>query len=576
MKQIMGKGVVDGVCLASVMTLSEDIEGVLDRYAVSTIEDEKSAYQQASQAAVGQIEELIKNATDQTQADVLNAHLLMITDVMLTDSIEAKISGGLSAPRAVMDAANEMAAMLGAIEDEYLKERSKDVIDIGKRMVRIMLGISAPDIAVGYHVLCGDDIEPSMVANMTSEHVGAIILGQGSTTSHAVIIAKTKGIPTVVGLGNHIDAIENGETVYVDGETGEIIISPDETVKVRYQERVAAIKAMAKQYDAIVDQPSVLKDGMHLPLAINVGNPTDIDSMKANGAEGVGLYRTEFVFMGKAKAPDEDEQFEAYRYVVERAKPHLCVIRTLDIGGDKPADYLEIGEEANPFLGWRAIRICLDKPELFKTQIRAILRASHYGKAAIMLPMIISESEVLDSKALIDEAKAELRTAGMPFDEAIEVGIMIETPAAVMQAERLAKVVDFFSVGTNDLTQYTLAVDRGNPKISDRYDYFHPSVLYAINMVAAAAHANGIWIGMCGEMAGDPLALPVLLAMGFDELSMSAPSVLKVKYLMKSLKVDSVLLDDVLASRSAVDTRARLTHYLEKIKLKEEIHEKDY
>jgi phosphotransferase system enzyme I (PtsI) len=500
----------------------------------------------------------------------------MLSDVMLIEAIEEKIRNGISAPQAVLEASNEIAAMLSAIEDDYLKERSKDVVDIGKRVARILLGISAPNIDLGYHILCGDDIEPSMVAHMTAAHVGAILLGQGSTTSHAVIIAKTKGIPTIVGLGEMVDTIKNGELAYVDGDRGEIILAPDSAAEARYQERAAAIAAMAKQYDAIADQPAMLRDGTRLPLAINVGNPTDIDAAKTFGAEGVGLYRTEFIFMGKEKAPDEMEQFESYRYVVERAKPNLCVIRTLDIGGDKPAAYLEIGEEANPFLGWRAIRICLDRPTLFKTQIRAILRASHFGKTAIMLPMIISEAEVLESKAIIETAKSELAAEGIPFDAAIEVGIMIETPAAVLQAARLAEIVDFFSVGTNDLTQYTLAVDRGNPKISDRYDYFHPAVLHAIHLVAKAARAQAIWLGMCGEMAGDPLALPVLLAMGFDELSMSAPSVPKIKYLMKALTVDCVLLDDVLASRSALDTRAHLTHYLEKIKLKEEIHEKDY
>ena len=579
MNVLKGKGVVDGVAMGKVLRLDEDFNTPMTTYESLTTEEELKKVESARLEAEEQIKELIDRAKasgEDTQAEVLEAHVMMVNDIALIDAIQTALDQGLNAVDAVKKATDDMSEMLAAIDDPYLQERSADVKDIGKRLLRILLKMPEINITTGYQILVGEDIDPSLVANMTKEHVGALILGQGSTTSHAVIIAKTKGIATIVGLGSQYETLENDMLIIADGANGDIVISPDQEAITQFEDKQKKAKALEKIYDSIKDEMGMTKNGTHIPLAINVGNPSDIDQMAQYGAEGVGLFRTEFVFMGKHTAPTEDEQFEAYKYVVTHTGGALCVIRTMDIGGDKPAEYLGIGKEENPFLGWRALRISLDTPELFKTQIRAILRASHYGKTAIMLPMVISLTEIKQAKKLIHDVMTALKSENIPFDERIEIGIMIETPAAVLMAEQFAKEVDFFSVGTNDLTQYTLAVDRGNARISDRYDAFNPAVLKAIAIVAKAAKTAGIWIGMCGEMAGDPMALPLLISMGFDELSMSAPSVPKAKYIIKSMEPNEKLLDDVLALDDVADIRKLLTRHLQEIKLKEEIHEKDY
>ena len=562
---IKGKGVVEGVALSKVLNLIEDFETPLSNYVQQSSSEEIAKFKKAVEIASKQIEALISDAEkigNVTQIEVMTAHLLMVTDVAIEESVINSLEMGSSAPSAVTAATDEMAALLASLDDEYLKERSKDVLDIGKRLLRILLKMKPLDLESEQHVLCGDDIEPSTIANLNREYTMGIVLGQGSTTSHAVIIAKTLGIPTIVGLGKSISALNNTQSVYLDGSTGEIVVNPDAEDVQQFEAKKQAWREKNKIYAAIKHNLGMTLDGKHIPLAINVGNPKDVEGLSEFGGEGVGLYRTEFVFMGRTHAPNEEEQFNAYKAVVSACGDKLCVIRTLDIGGDKPASYLEIGDEANPFLGWRAIRISLDRVELFKTQVRAILRASHFGKAAIMLPMIISLEEVRSAKKYINEVMEDLASEGIPFDQEIEIGIMIETPSAVLLSPLLAKNVDFFSVGTNDLTQYTLAVDRGNPKISHLYDTCHPAVIRELWMISNAAKEANIWIGMCGEMAGDLLTLPLLVAMGFDELSMSAPSVPKVKDFLSRLSVDQRMLDDVLKLETAHEIRELLTHYL--------------
>jgi len=579
MNDLKGKGVVEGVAMGKVLRLDEDFKTPMAAYQASTQAEELQKVEAARGKAEKQIEKLIQEAKasgHDTQAEVLEAHIMMVNDIALIEAINEALDNGLNAVEAVKKATDDMSEMLAAIDDAYLQERSADVKDIAKRLLRILLKMPEINISSGYQILVGEDIDPSLVANMTKEHVGALVLGQGSTTSHAVIIAKAKGIVTIVGLRDAYQSLENDMVIIADGATGDIVMSPDQEAIAAFKEKQNKAKKLEKIYDNIREDKGMTKAGVHVPLAINVGNPSDIDQIAQYGAEGVGLFRTEFLFMGKASAPTEEEQFDSYKYVVTRTEGALSVIRTMDIGGDKPAEYLDIGKEENPFLGWRALRISLDKPELFKTQIRAILRASHYGKTAIMLPMVMSLTEIRQAKEHIHDVMAALKSEKIPFDETIAIGIMIETPAAVLMADQFAKEVDFFSVGTNDLTQYTLAVDRGNARISDRYDAFNPAVLKAIAMVAKAAKNAGIWIGMCGEMAGDPLALPLLISMEFDELSMSAPSVPRAKYLIKSMEPNEKLLDDVLALDDVADIRKVLNHYLEEIKLKEEIHEKDY
>lgn len=569
MLEFQGRGVVEGVALAKVMTLVEDFDTPMKKYKKEENSLEWEKYAKAVEKASKQIEDLIalaEAANNKTQVEVMTAHLLMVTDVAIEESVKTYVEDGLSAPEALFKASDEMADMLSQIDDAYLQERSKDVLDVAKRIARILLGIDMVDLNQKKHILCGDDIEPSTVSKLDPKFTKAIVLGQGSTTSHAVIIAKTLDIPTVVGLKSDIEKFLNDQDVYVDGQSGKVIVEPDESVRAHFEEQAREWEHQKARYKAIKNEKAMTKDGVTIPLAINVGNPADAEKISEYGAEGVGLYRTEFIFMGRTKAPTEEEQYKAYESVVSKCHNKLCVIRTLDIGGDKPAEYLEIGQEANPFLGWRAIRISLDREDLFKTQVRAILRASASGKVALMLPMIISVDEIKAAKDLIDKVKADLNKEGIAYDDHMEVGIMIETPAAVIQAEKLAKYVDFFSVGTNDLTQYTLAVDRGNPKIAHLYDVCHPAVIGALNLTAKAAKAAGIWIGMCGEMAGEPLTLPLLIAMGFDELSMSAPSVPKIKDYMTKLTVDQRLLNDVLDLDNSQDIRSLLTHYQNNIK----------
>lgn len=558
---LQGTGVVPGIGIAAVKVLASDLSDELNQYEAGTPAQEAERLAVAIQAANAELVQLKEAAQvigQQQQADIMDAHHTMVNDPGLTANMAAKIEQGKSAPQAVLAAAEEFAVLFDSMDDSYLRERAADVRDVGRRIVYRLVGCGQIQYGNEPVVLCAQEIEPSLAAGMPEEQVRGIVLGQGSTTSHTVIIAKSRSIPAVTGLGDAISRIVAGKVVIVDGHAGQVILNPTPEHLAEYQEK-AAIEAAWKQQDSqLAIIAAVTKNGTKVQLAANIGSPADMVAARAQGAEGVGLFRSEFLFLGRDVPPNEEEQFAAYKTVAEQCGQQLCVIRTMDIGGDKPLHYLTINKEENPFLGLRAIRISLKHPELFITQLKAILRAGAYGNVAIMLPMIISAAEIEAARQYVDQAKAALIKEGKVFGTSVPIGIMIETPAAAVAARELAAECDFFSIGTNDLVQYTLAVDRGNPAVSSLYSYFHPAILKLLDGVVKAGHEHRIWVGMCGEMAGDPVAAPLLTAMGFDELSMSPPAIPRVKAVirrfadepMRQVLVKALTLNDAGAIRN--------------------------
>ncbi|MDD7057072.1 MAG: phosphoenolpyruvate--protein phosphotransferase, partial [Selenomonadaceae bacterium] len=427
------------------------------------------------------------------------------------------------------------------------------------------LGVKEPEIGNEKVVLCGHEIEPSVIAGMPTDKIAGVLLGAGSTTCHAVIIAKSRAIPTIVGLDkeNRIDKIADGDRVIIDGERGEVTINPDEEEVAAYEAKFKKQQELAAHYAALRDLPGETTDGVRVDLMANIGTHMDVENALNYGAEGVGLFRSEFVFMGREDIPTEEDQFKAYKQAVEKCAGKLCVIRTMDIGGDKPLPYLNIPHEDNPFLGYRAVRISLQRRDLFLPQLKAILRAGVYGKAAIMIPMIINVAEFKKVKEFVEEAKVELAHEGKAYADNVQVGIMVETPAAAIMTPVFAKYVDFFSIGTNDLCQYTLAVDRGNANISYLYNHFNPAVLRLIKRTVESARENGIWAGMCGEMASDPHAAVLLMAMGMNELSMSAPSIPRVKEQLRS--ISSVKAKEILTKVMQMEDGDEIKAYLDQV-----------
>ncbi|HPZ90369.1 MAG TPA: phosphoenolpyruvate--protein phosphotransferase [Bacillota bacterium] len=474
----------------------------------------------------------------ESEAAIFDAHLMLLDDPMLGEAVVAKINEGRNAEMAVHQAGETFAGMFDAMDDEYMRGRAADVRDICTRWVNNLLGVETGSLGnmTEPAVVFAHDLAPSDTAQMDKTKVLAFVTEIGGRTSHSAIMARSLEIPAVVGVGD-LSTVANGDTVIVDGNAGEVIVNPDPAVLAEYQERRRTLEERKEKLRALKDLPAQTPDGKTFVLAANIGTPDDVDSALAYGAEGVGLYRTEFLYMDRADMPTEQEQYQAYRKVLEAFGRLPVIIRTLDIGGDKELPYLKLDRELNPFLGNRAIRLCLSNPGLFKTQLRAILRAGVSGNPWIMLPMVATLDEVRRTKALLREVEAELEAEGIPFTRDYKLGIMIEIPSAAVQADHFAREVDFFSIGTNDLIQYTLAVDRMNEKVSYLYDPFNPAVLRLIEQVIQAGHRHGIFVGMCGEMAGEPLATPLLMAMGLDEFSMSASSIPQVKAVIRSLDI---------------------------------------
>ncbi len=565
-EKISGKGVISGIAVGKIMLAGQNIDGYLVNYKPADKATERKKAEDALTAVAETLHasiESLKSKKMMEQAAIMEAHRMLAQDPAMSELIMTKVEELGNAPEAVLKAAEENAALFESMDDEVFRGRAVDIRDVGRRIAKQILGVKEPELGEGAVVLCGQEIEPSVIAGLPTEKIAGVILGVGSTTSHAVIIAKARAIPAVVGVGDAIEKIADGDPVLLDGETGEIVVRPSEEEKASYNEKIQKQQELKAHYAALAGLPAVTTDGVRVQLMANIGSPDDVENANSYGCEGVGLFRSEFVFMGKQDIPTEEDQFKAYKAAVEKCNGNLCVIRTMDIGGDKPLPYLNIPPEENPFLGYRAVRISLQRRDLFMPQLKAILRAGVYGKVAIMVPMVINVEEFKKVKAFIEEAKVELVHEGKEYSDKVEVGIMVETPAAAVMTPVLAKYVDFFSIGTNDLVQYTLACDRGNASIAYLYNHFNPAVLQLIYKTITSARENGIWAGMCGEMASDPNAAVLLLGMGISELSMSAPSIPRVKEKLRS--ISSMKAKEILADVLKMEDGDEIKNYLEKV-----------
>ncbi|MFK4302487.1 phosphotransferase system enzyme I (PtsI) [Paenibacillus sp. RC254] len=538
--RLKGIGASAGIAIAKAYRL-EELELQILKNNVIDKEAEKQRLEQAisrSKAELEKITEYVNCELGADKAEILAAQLLVLNDPELLNPVFENISmEGVNAEYALKESAHRFISMLESMENEYMQERAKDIRDVMKRVTAHLLEVQIPDPSLISEevVIIAEDLTPSDTAQLNRRYVKGFTTDIGGRTSHSAIMARSMEIPAVVGTKQAISRIENGVVVIVDGLEGEVIIDPSSEVIAQYEAKKVKYEAQKAQWANLVHEPTVTKDGVHVELAANIGTPADVKSVLENGGEAVGLYRTEFLYMGKDRLPTEDEQFVAYKTVLEKMQGKPVVVRTLDIGGDKELPYLKLPKEMNPFLGFRAIRLCLEEQDIFRTQLRALLRASVYGNLKIMFPMIATLSEFREAKTILMEEQEKLAERGVKVAEQIEIGMMVEIPSTAVMADLFAKEVDFFSIGTNDLIQYTMAVDRMNERVSYLYQPFNPAVLRLISMVIDAAHKEGKWVGMCGEMAGDPLAVPILLGLGLDEFSMSATSILPVRTQLRDL-----------------------------------------
>lgn len=571
------KGIIasPGVAIGKAFVLKHN-EIIIDDTPLTTAEEcaaEEAVFRKAVEDTEAQLNEIIEITEERLsakEADVFRAHLMMLADPMLEETVMDKINNGkMKAAKAIKEATAEIAEMLGSLDDEYMRERAADIKDVGSRVLENATGNARVSLATlrDQVVVFANDLTPSDTATMDMNYVKGFVTEIGGRTSHTSIIARIMGLPAIVGTGDILQHVKQDDMVILDSVDGDIIINPtDEQLKVA-NEKLEKFLEHKRQLDLVKNLPAETKDGHRVEVVGNIASPNDVKGAMDNGAEGVGLFRTEFLFMNRPTLPTEDEQYEAYKAVAEGAQGHQVVIRTLDIGGDKAAECIQFPAEMNPFLGWRAVRMYFDRLDIIKPQLRAILRASVYGKLCVMYPMIISADEIYQMKAIMDECKAELDAEGIAYDKDLKVGTMVETPAAAINADKLAKIVDFFSIGTNDLTQYVLAVDRGNEMIADLYQPLHPAVIRAIKMIIDASHKEGKWTGVCGELAGDEKGAALLLGLGLDEFSMSGGSIPTIKNLIR--KVDhahvKAVVDECLEMFTAKEVNERLDALLKEI-----------
>lgn len=562
-----GTGASPGIALGKALVV-EHKELVIEKRTITDVDAEIAKLREAVQVSKTELEKVKEKAAKElgeAEAEIFGAHLLVLEDPELTGAAEAKIADEkVNADFALNEIKEMFVAMFESMDNEYMRERAADIKDVTNRVLRHLLGIKVVDLSALDEevVLVAHDLTPSDTATMNKKMVLGFLTNIGGRTSHTAIMARTLEIAAVVGLTDITENVKDGDFVVFNGDTGEVIINPDEETKVAYAAKKQAFEEEKKALELLKGKESVTLDGRRVELAGNIGTPNDIEGLIKNDAEGVGLYRTEFLYMDSDKLPEEDTQFEAYKAVLEGMSGKPIVIRTLDIGGDKKLDYLPLDEEMNPFLGYRAIRLCLDRTDIFKTQLRALYRASVYGKLRIMFPMISSLEELLKAKEVVKEVQAELDAEGIAYAKDVELGMMIEVPSAAVISDVLAKHVDFFSIGTNDLIQYTTAVDRMNQKISYLYNQFNPAVLRLIKMVIDNAHKEGKWVGMCGEAAGDQMMIPILLGFGLDEFSMSPISILPARKLITSVNEADMkkFADEVLAMGTAEEIKAHVAN----------------
>jgi len=569
-----GVGVSPGMACSKIHVVRDDLDDVVRyRIAPSQIPDEIGRFETAliqTRMQILEMQQRIAESIGAKDAAIFDAHLLVVEDRTLIDEVLRKLETDLCNVEWVFqEVATRYAETLNKIDDPYLRERALDIQDVTKRVIRNLQG-KAPKTFLALseqHILIAHNLTPSDTAGINRANVLGIATDVGSRTSHAAILARSLNIPAVVGLHDITAKLETGQHVLVDGSDGLLIIDPAPETVAHYAEIESRRAVVAAQLKELRTTRSTTRDGHHIVLSANIELPEDVEAVAANGAEGIGLYRTEFLYLNRTSLPTEHEQFETYRRVAERLRPDPLIIRTFDLGGDKLAPgTVDIADELNPFLGWRAIRLCLEHIDIFKTQLRAILRASAVGNIKIMFPMISGLEELRRAKAVLAECKDELRRSGIPFGKEIEVGAMIEIPSAAICANALAPEVDFFSIGTNDLIQYTLAVDRVNEKLAHLYEPTHPAILRLLKMIAEAAHANHIWVGVCGEMAGDVALIPLLLGLGMDELSAGATLVPRVKRAVQSLAIPECreLVEETLKLNTASEILARCLELADK------------
>ncbi|WP_108670158.1 phosphoenolpyruvate--protein phosphotransferase [Peribacillus acanthi] len=537
---LQGIAASNGIAIAKAYRLIEP-DLTVTKNEIADREAEVSRFKAAMEESKSELQ-LIRDRADQElgadKAAIFDAHLLVLSDPELINPIEDQIhSEGLNAEVALRNTADMFINMFEQMDNEYMKERAADIRDVTKRVLSHLLGVKIPNPSMIAEevIIVAEDLTPSDTAQLNRKFVKGFTTDIGGRTSHSAIMARSMEIPAVVGTKEATSTIQNGEIIIVDGLNGQIHINPTPELLKQYEEIHSQYEKQKAEWAKLVNEKTVSLDGHHVELAANIGTPKDLKGVIENGGEGIGLYRTEFLYMGRDQLPTEEEQFKSYREVLEGMSGKPVVVRTLDIGGDKELPYLNLPKEMNPFLGYRAIRLCLEEQEIFRTQLRALLRASTYGNLKIMFPMIATLQEFRQAKTILEEEKQNLVASGVQVSDSIELGIMVEIPATAVLADQFAKEVDFFSIGTNDLIQYTMAADRMNETVSYLYQPYNPSILRLIKMVIDAAHKEGKWAGMCGEMAGDEIAIPILLGLGLDEFSMSATSILKARSLVHQL-----------------------------------------
>ncbi|BAG28071.1 phosphoenolpyruvate--protein phosphotransferase [Limosilactobacillus fermentum] len=560
-KDVKGIAASDGIGIAPAYLLV-DPDLSYDKVKVDDTAAEYARVEKAFQDSIEELTQIKENAKDrlgEEELGVFDAHIAILSDPEMLGQIKDDIENNhTGAEEAVDKVTTAFADMLAAMTDNaYMQERAADVKDVAKRAMSHLLGKQLLNIA-GINspvVIVAHEITPSDTSQMDAKFVKGIVTDLGGRTSHAAIMSRTLRIPAIVGSNEITTSVEHGQMMIVDGLNGDAIIDPSDDQVKEYEAKAGAFEAERAEWAKLVDAPSVSKDGKEFEIAANIGTPDDTEDAVKQGADGVGLFRSEFLYMDNDHMPSEDEQFEAYKKAVVGMNGKPVVVRTMDIGGDKPLDYMPLPKEENPFLGYRAIRICLDRPELFKTQLRALVRASEFGPVSIMFPMIATVAELRQAKAIFEEAKAEVQKDHPGLGDDVKIGMMIEIPLAALNAAQLAKEVDFFSIGTNDLIQYSFAADRGNEAVSYLYQPLNPAFLSLVKHVITSAHENGAKAAMCGEMAGDEMALPLLMGMGLDEYSMSATSILRTRSMMKKLdtKEWAGYVDEIIANCATVE-----------------------